>query len=179
MKRHVMLSGLLAAAVAAGCTQRENAEPPPPPATLTEAAVGYYCGMTITEHKGPKAQIFVEGEAAPKWFAQVRDGVVFQRSPEETATILAFYVTARSQGEGAAYSQWIPADTAYFVIESGERGGMGAPEAIPFATETAASAYVTEYGGKIVRLREIPDEYILAPFEATEPEAGEGHSGHH
>jgi copper chaperone NosL len=76
---------------------------------------------------------------------------------------------------------WIAADDAWFVIGSARRGGMGAPEAVPFASDAAARTFAAANGGEIVRLDSVPDAYVLGPTdigaESAEP-APSAHGGH-
>jgi copper chaperone NosL len=137
------------------------------PATLTADAIGYYCRMALVEHSGPQAQMYVEGEAEPIWFSQVRDAVVYLRSPEELRRATAIFVsdmaTAPSWDEPGV-DNWIPLGSAHLVIESARSGGMGAPEVVPFGTEGAAQAFVAQHGGRIVKLEDVPDSYVLSPM---------------
>jgi len=55
---------------------------------------------------------------------------------------------------------WIDADGAVFVIGSRRAGGMGTPEAIPFADRHAADGFVAENGGRAVALADIPESYV-------------------
>ena len=55
-------------------------------------------------------------------------------------------------------------------------GGMGVPEAVPFAAPDAAERFVTEHGGRIVALTDVPESYIFAyadEADATMPEHGD------
>ena len=38
---------------------------------------------------------------------------------------------------------------------------MGAAEAVPFGAEPPARAFAAAHGGRVVRLDEIPDDYVL------------------
>ena len=49
---------------------------------------------------------------------------------------------------------------------------MGAAEAVPFGTEPPAQAFVAAHGGRVVRLTEIPDDYVLG---WTPPDAAPQH----
>lgn len=170
MTQNLFLALAIASFILAGCGGRETSPAPPPPATLTEESTGYYCGMLLIEHKGPKAQIFVAGNETPLWFSQVRDGIHFIRAPEEAGEVLAFYVTDYADLVGhdpAVNPRWIAANDAFFAIESKTRGGMGAPEALPFSTEGAAAQFVSRWGGRVARLADIPDAYILAPYDGA------------
>lgn len=150
----------------------------PSPATLTRDDTGYFCGMIVADHQGPKSQIFLENEAKPLWFTTARDGIAFTRLPEEVRPVRVFYVSAIDLGgwdqPETDPANMIQADLAWFVIESEKQGSMGAPEAIPFNSEQAAHAFVESYGGRVLRLEDIPDSYILGPTQPLE----DTHAGH-
>lgn len=167
MKRRFIF--LLALGLLAGC--QEEAEIVKPAAiALTPEAAGHYCQMTVLEHDGPKAQIHLTGNPFPFWFTQVRDAVAFMHSPEEPKNIAAIYVNdmgaARSWKE-PGFENWIEAEAAWFVVDSRQTGGMGAPETIPFGTEEGAKAFAAANGGRILRLDDIPVDYVLAPVELS------------
>lgn len=122
--------------------------------------------MLLAEHSGPKGQIHLASRGEPIWFTSVRDTIAFLRLPEEARDITAVYVHdmgAASQWDQPEAGTWIPIETAWFVTHSDRVGGMGAPEAVPFASEAAAQAWLAQHGGSIHRLAEIPDDYILGP----------------
>jgi len=125
-------------------------------------ATGYYCGMLLPEHEGPKGQIHLGSRDRPIWFTSVHDTIVFTRLPEEPRDITAIYV--HDMGQDNDWDDpadiWVSADEAWFVIGSERVGGMGMPEAVPFSSEADAEAFITVYGGDIARLDEIPDEYF-------------------
>jgi copper chaperone NosL len=146
----------------AACSPEETAAIPGP-ATMTEEAVGHYCQMYVLEHPGPKAQLFLEGVAAPLWFSQVRDAVIYKRSPEKTADIVVIYVSdmgAAPSWEEPGTGNFIRAEDAVFVVGADMAGGMGAPEFVPFAREDDARAFAAEHGGTLMRFDDIPDEAI-------------------
>lgn len=153
--------------VLSACEESEN-HIVPSAIKMTEEALGHYCQMNLLEHEGPKAQIHLVRFEHPVWFSQVRDAIAYTRLPEETDEVSAVYVN--DMGKAASWADpgndnWVDAQKAFFVIESKTRGGMGAPEAIPFGDEAAAKTFASENGGKIVRLADIPDEYVLGPVE--------------
>lgn len=149
--------------LSAGGCGKEDASTPPPAAALTADATGYYCGMALVEHEGPKAQVFVKGRPEPFWFSQVRDAVHFTHSDEEPRNVTAFYVTD-SANVSDVEPRWIAAADAYFVIESRSLGAMGAPETVPFGSADGAAAFIAQNGGELVRLADIPEYYILTPY---------------
>jgi len=154
----------LAVLVALTACGDEQASAPPAPAELTRGAVGHYCGMIVEDHDGPKGQIHLESRDEPLWFTSVRDTIAFTMLPEEPDDITAIYVhdigTAESW-DHPSYDTWINAIKAFYVIGSSRRGGMGAPEPVPFSDRDAAAAFSAEYGGEIVTFDEIPRDYIL------------------
>ncbi len=178
MKRRVIV--LFALGLLAGC--QDDVEIAKPAAlTLTPEAAGHYCQMTVLEHDGPKAQIHLTGNPFPFWFTQVRDAVAFMHSPEEPKNIAAIYVNDMDKAETwkePGFDNWIEADTAWFVLDSRQTGGMGAPETIPFGTEEGAAAFAAANGGRVLRLHDIPPDYVLAPVELSS--ASElNHDAHH
>lgn len=152
--------------VLAAC-QEEVTASRPDPIPLTEEAAAHYCQMIVLEHPGPKAQVHLNGNPFPIWFTQVRDAVAFAQSPEESHGIAAIYVNdmADADWEAPGAGNWIAADEAHFVIESGQNGGMGAPEAVPFGDRQAAEHFARQRGGRIVQFADIPEDYVLAPVE--------------
>ena len=173
--RHFARTGLLCAAVAlaalAGCKE-DTAKPAPH--TLTDAAIGRYCGMMLTEHEGPKGQIFVKGSDEPLWFSSARDAVAFTLLPEEPKDIAAIYVS--DMGAAPSWAEpgvdnWTDAKAARFVIGSSLQGGMGGAEAVPFADPAKATAFAQEHGGEVVSFDALPPDYILG--SATAPAAAE------
>jgi copper chaperone NosL len=150
----------------------------PPPVEVTENAVGHYCGMLLAEHAGPKGQAHLRSRSEPIWFSSARDALIFTRLPEEPRDIAAVYVSdmvkagswERPQPDG-----WVEVNDAWFVIDSDRRGGMGGPEAVPFSREDAAMAFAAEHGGRLVRLAEVPDAYLLDPGA---PDEESGHATH-
>lgn len=178
-----LATGLVAAL--AGCERSEPTAAPSATEVLAEAT-GHYCGMLLVDHEGPKGQIHLASRTEPVWFSSVRDTIAFLRLPEEPRDITAIYVNDMGRvknWEQPEPGTWVEAREAWFVIESDRRGGMGAPEAVPFSAKDAAESFRDRHGGRIVRLDEIPDAYVLGPVDVTRPEGGhenaaESHEGH-
>ncbi|MCG8505264.1 MAG: nitrous oxide reductase accessory protein NosL [Sphingomonadales bacterium] len=168
---------LLLTVLTAGCDARQ-AEAPPPPQEPTREALGYFCGMIVVDHQGPKGQVHLKGREEPIWFTSVRDAIAFTMLPEESKAIAAIYVTdvGRADWDAPEPGTWTDARTAYYVIGSGRIGGMGAPEAVPFAARAAAEALAAAEGGSVVAFGDIPADAILG--DDGEPQE-ESHDGHH
>jgi len=138
----------------------------PPAQTLTREATGYYCLMTVVNHSGPKAQIILSDQPQAIWFTSVRDAIAFTLSPEEPKNIAAIYVNDMTDADwnNPGADNWIDAKKAWYVTGSKQTGGMGAPEAIPFATREKAELFAQQQGGTVYVFSEIPQEYIQADY---------------
>lgn len=168
MRRLAVLAGILAVlvvGVSVGMRYSRHAEAPlPPPVALTADAIGHYCGMALVEHPGPKGQILLRSSDKPVWFSSARDAIAFTMLAEEAKTIRAIYVSdmARTDNwEQPGAANWVEARLASFVIGSDRRGGMGAPEAVPFSDRKAAERFAAEHGGQIFDFKHIPAEWVL------------------
>ncbi len=175
--RAAVLVALLSTSALAGCDKAAPPPVPPPPAEVTADATGHYCGMLLVDHEGPKGQIFVAGREQPVWFSSVRETIAFLRLPEEPRDITAVYVN--DMGKSAHWQQpdrgaWVEARDAWFVVDSAQRGGMGALEAVPFSQQNAAQAFREAHGGRVVRLADIPDSYLFGTVDPpNRPAAGD------
>jgi len=156
-----MLLGLLALA---SCKQDKAAAALPSPREITDASVGQFCGMALTEHAGPKGQIFVRGLLDPYWFATVRDAFAFALLPEMPKAIDAIYVNDMGRAQNWDQPEpgtWVEAHAATFVIGSRRRSGMDTGEAIPFGDAAAARRFADANGGQLVGFADMPPGYIL------------------
>ena len=155
---------LLALSGMAGCGGDDEIVAKPAAVEPTREASGHYCGMILLDHKGPKAQVHLPDEEEPVWFSSVRDAIAFTMLPEEPRNYTAIYVNDMgvAQWDAPEPGTWIDASGAHYVIGSDRMGGMGVPEAVPFATREAAEHFVAAHGGRIVALTDVPESYIFA-----------------
>ena len=135
----------------------------PPAQTLTREANGYYCLMTVLNHRGPKGQIILTDRKQALWFTSVRDMIYFSRLPVEPKNIAAMYVNDMTNADWDApgVENWIDARKAWYVLGSGLTGGMGASETVPFATKSKAELFAGSQGGTVHTFESIPQAYIL------------------
>lgn len=174
------LAGLLLAATVAGCDGTEEMAELPLPHEVSGDATGYYCGMLLSEHGGPKGQIHLKGQDEPVWFSSVRDTLAFTMLDEEPRGIAAIYVNDMARATNWKQPEpgtWVDARAAWFVIESRRMGGMGLPEVVPFGTEDAARSFAAQNGGRVVRLADIPKAYVLGTPDLP-PETDSNHAEH-
>jgi copper chaperone NosL len=156
-----------------GCDEEKSAAAPPPH-ELSAEAIGYYCGMIVLEHPGPKGQIILASRDEPVWFSSARDALAFTMLPEEAKDIRAIYVSDMGKApswEAPGAANWVEARSAYFVIGSRMRGGMGAAETAPFSDRAAAERFAEQHGGNVVRFDEVPRDYVLGASWGSEPAA--------
>lgn len=134
----------------------------PLPQVLTREASGYYCLMTVLNHKGPKGQVILDDNTDALWFTSVRDTIAFTLSPEEPKNIAAIYVNdmTNADWDNPGTENWIDATKAWYVIGSKRQGGMGAPEAVPFSAEEQAHLFARKYGGQVYDFSSLPRDYI-------------------
>lgn len=152
----------------------------PPPSSDTGDASGYYCGMLLAEHSGPKGQIHLSSRQEPVWFSSVHDTIVFTRLPEEPSDITAIYVhdMGLTDNWDNPPNVWVDAKDAVFVINSDRLGGMGTPEAVPFSDPEAAQAFIEKHGGQVMALDDIPDTYFSGLVDGHAP-VHDMHDDHH
>ncbi|MFC5435634.1 nitrous oxide reductase accessory protein NosL [Rhodanobacter umsongensis] len=116
------------------------------------------CGMYLDGSPGPRAEAWVAGRAKPLVFDSTRDFFAYVLQPENQATLQELFVqdSARidwQQPSHAAVS-FIDAHRAYYVAWQPLPGSMG-PTLAPFATRTAAAAFVHEHGGAVLGFDDI------------------------
>ncbi len=164
MRKAFVILTAFSALILAGC-EEEQVAVLPPPEPIDREATGYYCSMTVVDHKGPKGQIILQSKSEPLWFTAVRDTIAFTLLPEEAKDIAAIYVTDMAKAVEWDHPEhagpWIEARNAWYVIGSDKRGGMGAPEAVPFGSKDAAEAFATKHGGQAYAFADIPHDAIL------------------
>lgn len=152
----------------AGCSEQEPVGVVSP-MTMNEEAVGHYCQMNVLDHDGPKAQVHLEGVRFPIWFVQIRDAFAFERMPEQSEPIVAIYVNDMgapdAKWEAPGDDNWIRAADAFYVVDSEKRGGMSAPDFIPFAHREDARAFTLTHGGSVIAYDEITDAAVLTPVD--------------
>jgi copper chaperone NosL len=159
------------------CSGDEVNETMPDPVALTGDDLGYFCGMTVNQHNGPKGQIFLKGQKDPIWFVSVRDALAFTKLPDEAYKVKAIYLTDMGKAitwDHPGDKSWFKADGALFVSGSSKKGGMGGGELIPFSSQAAADAFMDKFGGVIIKYKDVTDDMVLGDGDAaTPPNSGE------
>lgn len=149
MKKTIIL---LVVSLLVACSSEPEVVKKPDPIKLGTDEIGYYMQMIVADHAGPKAQLWLSDQKKPLWFVDVRDAILFTRTPEEADNITAIY--AHDMAKNPDYQNvqdiWVELEEAVFVVASGRKGGMGMPETIPFSDRKIAQQFVSKHGGKII-----------------------------
>ncbi len=151
MKTFFTLPLFLSLVLLLSCSETVPVESPLPQ-ELTRDAIGYFCQMTVVEHKGPKGQIILSDRDEPLWFTSVRDTITFTILPGEAKNIAAIYVTdiGLASWDNPEAGTWVDGHKAWFVVNSNRTGGMGEQEIVPFGNKDDAVKFVSQYGGEII-----------------------------
>jgi copper chaperone NosL len=140
----------------------------PNPVLITEQDVSYCCQMAVLGHEGPKGQIHLKGQPKPLFFTQVSDVVTYLKVSERDAEILAVYVSDMGVAPSWAdmgQDNWIDINAAHMVVGAGVQGGMGTPEIVPFAKADDAQKFITQNGGMMMPLADIPENIVLGEVD--------------
>lgn len=167
----LLVSGALLGLALVACDGGGEVTEAPPPAEYGGEAVGYFCGMLLAEHGGPKGQVHLVSADTPLWFSSVRDTVAFTLLKDQPKDVAAIYVNDMGQTTDWQMPEpgsWVALEEAFLVIESRRLGGMGLPEVVPFGMQSSAQAFVDEHGGRVVRLAEVPVDYVLGMPQPSE-----------
>lgn len=186
MKTSIVITMLSACLFLTACNQDQSDQASIDAVALPDNAMGYFCGMNVKMHKGPKGQIFLKDQAEPIWFVSVQDTLAFTRMPDEAHRVKAVFVSDMDKAESwddPGDKAWMRADIAWFVVESSAKGGMGGAEMVPFGSEEAAAYYASNMGGRVVVLDEIPTSLLLGSgiesMDGSEEEPADKMDEHH
>ncbi|CAK0772484.1 copper chaperone NosL [uncultured Gammaproteobacteria bacterium] len=143
----------------------EPSAPPPPPREPGPDAVGQFCHMLLSEHQGPKGQVFQGDDQTPLWFSTVHDTLVYLFTIGVTQNVRAVYVNDMGRASWAKPEPgtWISAKTAWYVIGSQRPAAMGGGEMVPFSDPVAAQTYTKTYGGQVVPFDRLPRDLDQNP----------------
>src|SRR5690625_7720646 len=76
IKRFLLLfSSLLLGFALMACSEQPKEVEIPVAMQAPDDATGYYCGMLLPEHEGPKGQIHLASRERPIWFTSVHDKI--------------------------------------------------------------------------------------------------------
>jgi len=175
-RRYLAASAAVAGAALAGCGGNGEV---PAAVTLTDADSCDVCGMIITAHPGPNAEIFYannapEGHDNPAHFCSTWEAFQYDfRKQDEGWQREVFYVTDYSSVDYEVYTEsgktfitshpeasaFVDATTVTFVVRSDVNGAMG-KDLIAFGEEADAEAFQGEYGGDLLSFGDVDEQTI-------------------
>ncbi len=164
---------LFAAALALpliGCNDSDGVAGLPQPLEPTTTSVAYFCSMNLLEHAGPRGQAFLKSKAEPLWFSSVRDTFAFIMLPEEPKDVAAIYVNDFAKAKdwkNPEAGAWVEIHSAWFVLGSDYRAGMGETELVPFSDRAAAQAFAAAHDGRVASFADVKDDDVLLADNAA------------
>jgi copper chaperone NosL len=159
----ILIAGALALPLI-GCNGSDEVAALPQPREPTATSVAYFCSMNLLEHAGPRGQAFLKDKAEPIWFSSVRDTFAFTMLPEEPKDIAAIYVNdfARARDwRNPEPGTWVEIHSAWFVLGSDYRAGMGEIEIVAFSDRAAAQTFAAAHDGRVVPFSGVKDDDVL------------------
>ncbi len=166
-------TGLAIAATTSGCLGDDESPSAPDPVDLTDGQTCDVCGMVISEHYGPGAQVFYEDgpedRDGPAWFDSVREMVAYDEEQRERGwEPIGYFVTDYSTVDYDIITEnsdrfisshvdagdFVDAADATFVVDGPVQGAMG-PDYLPFSDLDDASAFADAEGGDIFEWDEL------------------------
>ncbi len=179
-RRHVLAGiGSLSAAALAGCLGGTGTSTPqtPDPVTISDEATCDVCGMVISQHHGPSAQVFYADERPndhdnPARFDSTWEAFKFDFEHDDW-TREAFYVTDYSSVEyrirtdegqqlisrHVGTDTFVDATEVTFVAASSVIGTMG-EDLIGFSSRDDAESFRADHGGDLVTFDEVTPTLI-------------------
>lgn len=159
------LVGVMVLLVLAACSDAVAPVARPAPAAISQEAESYFCSaMSVLEHDGPKGQVLADAHAAPLWFATVRQTVIYTMLPEAPADPAAVYVSdlaVAPDWRQLDHTAWVDVRDAWFVVDTGLMGSDLAQDLLPFSDQSRAEAFALAHGGRVLRLADLTEDYVL------------------
>lgn len=112
-------------------------------------------GMLLADYPGPKAQIRYAGQDAPVFFCDTVELFHTLLAPEQVKVIQSVHVQDMGKADwNQPKGHWMDAKTGIYVLGSKRHGSMG-PTIAAFAQEADATAFIQQWGGKLLRYGEV------------------------
>lgn len=163
MKPIRLIAALVLTLAVAGCGE-DKLVALPAPHEPGPNAIGTVCRMSLSEHTGPKGQVFVTSHDAPLWFSSVRDTFTWLQVDEgagrKFAAIYVNDMARASNWDQPEPGAWVEAKRALYVIGSAKGAGMGGSELVPFSDRASAESFVGRHGGRVVDFAQITPELL-------------------
>ena len=174
----LLATGTAATVALAGCLGGDGGEPPAAVAIQSDWSCDK-CGMVITNHPGPNAEIFYADERPndhdnPARFCSTWEAFQYDFEKRDDGwTREAFYVTDYSTVDYDVFEEdgdtlitshtgarsFADATTVTFVVASDVKGAMG-KDLIGFTDDADAEDFAAEYGGDVLDFDEVTRDTV-------------------
>jgi len=116
----------------------------------------HLCGMIISQFPGPKGELYQKTSEDVAKFCSTRDMFSYLLQPENQRQVQQVFVhdMSKTPWQKTDDQYFIDARTAWFVVDSSQKGAMGKTLA-SFSLFDDALAFSKEYGGKVYPFDEI------------------------
>jgi len=144
-------------AVLLGCSEAEPKKEMLKQAVAIENADEcHLCGMIISQFPGPKGELYQKNAEDIAKFCSTRDMFSYLLQPENQRQVQQVFVhdMSKTPWQKTDDQYFIDARSAWFVVDSSQKGAMGKTLA-SFSLFDDALAFSREYGGKAYAFDEI------------------------
>ena len=144
------------------CGQPQEAQTSQQPVIIESGDECHLCGMIITRFPGPKGEAFIGNQSTVRKFCSTQDLFAWFLQPENKPNTKQIFVHDMTQTDWDKPddTKLIDARKAFYVIGSSRQGSMGKTLA-SFETIEAANDFGNQWGGKIIKFKEITTELLM------------------
>lgn len=129
------------------------------PTEITASTSCSLDGMLLSDYPGPKAQIHYE-QGDTDFFCDTVEMFSIYLKPEQKKKVTGIFVQDMGKADwNNPQGHWIDAKSAFYVVGSQLKGGMG-PTLASFSTKSDADSFKEKNGGKVYKFSEITPDMV-------------------
>ncbi len=140
----------------ASCSQSSHVAQPVEVTSSTSCSLD---GMLLADYPGPKAQIQYE-QGDTDFFCDTVEMFSIYLKPEHKKRVTGIFVQDMGKTDwNNPKGHWIDARSAFYVVGSQMKGGMG-PTLASFSSQSDAEQFKNKNGGKVYKFSEITPDMV-------------------
>lgn len=140
----------------ASCSQSSHVAQPVEVTSSTSCSLD---GMLLADYPGPKAQIQYE-QGDTDFFCDTVEMFSIYLKPEQKKRVTGIFVQDMGKTDwNNPKGHWIDARSAFYVVGSQMKGGMG-PTLASFSSQSDAEQFKNKNGGKVYKFSEITPDMV-------------------
>lgn len=140
----------------ASCSQSSHVAQPVEVTSSTSCSLD---GMLLADYPGPKAQIQYE-QGDTDFFCDTVEMFSIYLKPEQKKRVTGIFVQDMGKTDwNNPKGHWIDARSAFYVVGSQMKGGMG-PTLASFSSQSDAEQFKNKNGGKVYKFSEITADMV-------------------